>query len=218
MPDPDNRSRRAPGSSGLAGLWPVAGLGAMSGGEAAARAREPVLAGGWLPWLQEGPVPQPQPPAGMAWGAVALGLPAPGPLPPAGSQCSVAREVAGMAGGPGGKGVGGGGQYSPIPAPAIPHLKAPRSCVPFPEGGGGPVVATSWLLGSFTLLTLDSRGHVSLYTTGRTGRTEGQGHRGAVCPNPQEQPTLLPYYVQIITYSKYPGRLSVLQSAGFLRK
>ena len=26
MPDPDNRSRRAPGSSGLAGLWPVAGL------------------------------------------------------------------------------------------------------------------------------------------------------------------------------------------------
>ena len=29
MPDPDNRSRRAPGSSGLAGLWPVAGLGAM---------------------------------------------------------------------------------------------------------------------------------------------------------------------------------------------
>ena len=57
MPDPDNRSRRAPGSSGLAGLWPVAGLGAMSGEEAAARAREPVLAGGWLPWLQEGPEP-----------------------------------------------------------------------------------------------------------------------------------------------------------------
>ena len=26
IPDPDNRSRRAPGSSGLAGLWPVAGL------------------------------------------------------------------------------------------------------------------------------------------------------------------------------------------------
>ena len=79
-------------------------------------------------------------------------------------------------------------------------------------------MAASWLLDSFTLLTLDSRGHVSLYTTGRTGRAEGQGHRGAVCPNPQEQPTLLPYYVQIITYSKYPGRLSVLQSAGFLRK
>ena len=102
MPDPDNRSRRAPGSSGLAGLWPVAGLGAMSGGEAAARAREPVLAGGWLPWLQEGSVPQPQPPAGVARGAVAPGLPAPGPLPPAGSQYSVAGEQAGMAGGPGG--------------------------------------------------------------------------------------------------------------------
>ena len=88
MPDPDNRSRRAPGSSGLAGLWPVAGLGAMSGGEAAARAREPVLAGGWL--------------AGVARGAVAPGLPAPGLLLPAGSQCSVTAEEAGMAGGPGG--------------------------------------------------------------------------------------------------------------------
>ena len=101
MPDPDNRSRRALGSSGLAGLWPVAGLGAMSGGEAAARAREPVLAGGWLPWLQEGSVPQPQPPAGVARGAVAPGLPAPGLLLPAGSQCSVTGEQAGMAGGPG---------------------------------------------------------------------------------------------------------------------
>ena len=29
-------------------------------------------------------------------------------------------------------------------------------------------------------------------TAGRTGRTEGRGHRGAVCQNPQVNPTYLP--------------------------
>ena len=44
--DHGNRSNRAPGSSGLAGFWPGAGVGAWPGGVASVRAREPVLAGG----------------------------------------------------------------------------------------------------------------------------------------------------------------------------
>ena len=74
------------------------------------------------------------------------GLPAPGLLLPAGSQYSVAGEEGAMAGGPGGQGAGEGVQDCPIPAPVIPHHKAPSFCAPSPGGGGGlQAVLPVWL-------------------------------------------------------------------------